>query len=103
MISDSAFYFEVFRSQLANQESALAKIGFGSANHGCGLEQIRVGRANLESALRKTQARLLGVLSQLDTSESPARSDQVQRAEQLFLIALVPNLFRNSFFTPLVR
>lgn len=75
MISDSALDFEVFRSQLANQESALAKIGSGLANLDCGLEQIRVDLANLESALAKRQARLLSVLSQPDTSESPARSD----------------------------
>lgn len=75
MISDSAFDFEAFRFQIANQESALAKIGSVLANLDCGLEQIRVDLANLESALGKAQARLLGVLSQLDTSESPARSD----------------------------
>src|SRR5260370_27839656 len=75
MISDSAFDFEVFRSQLANQESALAKIGSALTNLYCEPEQIRVDLANLESALGKTQARLLSVLSQLDTSESPARSD----------------------------
>jgi hypothetical protein len=86
MISDSVFDFEVLRSQLAKQESALAKIGSGLAILDCGLEQIRVALANLESAFGKTQARLLSVLSQLTL--------------QICLLKPAPNLFRNSSYLP---
>ena len=49
MISGSAFDFEVFHSQLADQESVLAKTGSVLAIHDCGPEQIRVELLNLDS------------------------------------------------------